>query len=53
VEVAKEKNYVLSALVRKEEQVERLKGQGVRGILFESLDDEDVVFKAASESDGE
>lgn len=48
-----DKSIKLSALVRKDEQVEKLKTIGVHGILFESLDDHDVIVAAAAQHDSQ
>ena len=50
---AKDQPYTLSALVRKAEQVEKLKEVGVHGIIFESLDDFDAIRNASKESDSQ
>jgi hypothetical protein len=43
----------LSALVRKQEQVDKLKEIGVNGAVFKSLDDFDAIRTAANENDSE
>ena len=48
---SKDQSYILSALVRKPEQIEELKGIGVEGIIFSSLDDDDAIRDAAKEHD--
>jgi hypothetical protein len=50
--IAQQKTYNLSALVRKPTQVAKLNEIGVKGLLFQSLDDETGIFEAASGSDG-
>jgi len=43
--------YTLSALVRQESQVEKLKEAGVNALLFKGLDDIDAIKKAAKDHD--
>lgn len=50
---AKDQPYIISALVRKPEQVDKLKEIGVHGMLFKSLDDFEVIKDAAKNHDSE
>jgi hypothetical protein len=49
----KDHSYIISALVRKTEQVDKLKEIGVNGIVFKSLDDFNVIKDAAKNHDSE
>ena len=46
-------NLEISVLVRGEEKEKVLAGLGVKPIYFNSLDDSDIITKAASENDSE
>ena len=46
-------SYIISALVRKTEQVEKLKEIGLNGIVFKSLDDFQVIKDAAKNHDSD
>ncbi|KAG0651163.1 hypothetical protein D0Z07_2622 [Hyphodiscus hymeniophilus] len=48
---AKDHPYILSALVRRPEQVDKLKDVGVKSILFKGLDDVDAIRNAAKDHD--
>lgn len=45
------RNHVISALVRRHEQAQILASHGINPILFESLDDSELLIRLASEND--